>query len=130
MSGTETILVVDDESRIVRILEFNLSKQGYRVFTASDGFEALDRVDEARPDLILLDLMMPRMDGFEVLRRLRAQPETRTIPVFLLTAKGQEIDREQGEACGATAYLTKPFSPRDLMKRIRDTLDERSGGAS
>lgn len=123
MSGSETILVVDDESRIARILEFNLSKQGYRVLTASDGAAALEAVAAEKPDLVLLDVMMPGMDGFEVCRSLKDDPATETIPVVLLTAKGQEIDRDTGTACGADAYMTKPFSPRDLLKRIRNLLD-------
>lgn len=123
MTDQETILVVDDESRIVHILEFNLTKQGYKVRTASNGLEALASVMEEKPHLIILDVMMPKMDGLEACRQLKSQEITKDIPVFLLTAQGQEIDRDAGSECGAQAYITKPFSPKQLMKRIRDALD-------
>ncbi len=123
MAEQETILVVDDESRIVHILEFNLVKQGYRVRTASNGLEALASVEEVKPALIILDMMMPKMDGLETCRRLKNQESTKDIPIFFLTAQGQEIDRDAGSECGANAYITKPFSPRQLMKQIRETLD-------
>ncbi len=117
------ILVVDDEVYIVHILEFTLTMEGYDVVTAADGDEALRKVEEDRPDLVVLDIMMPRMDGYEVCRRLREEEETRDLPVILLSAKGRPIDRETGMEVGANDYIVKPFSPRRLLEKIRDLLD-------
>lgn len=117
------ILVVDDEIYIVHILEFTLTMEGYDVVTAADGDEALRKVEEDRPDLVVLDIMMPRMDGYEVCRRLREEEETRDLPVILLSAKGRPIDRETGMEVGANDYIVKPFSPRRLLEKIRDLLD-------
>ncbi len=117
------ILVVDDEIYIVHILEFTLTMEGYDVVTAADGDEALRKVEQDRPDLLVLDIMMPRMDGYEVCRRLREQEETSDLPVILLSAKGRPIDRETGMEVGANDYIVKPFSPRRLLEKIRDLLD-------
>ena len=117
------ILVVDDEIYIVHILEFTLTMEGYEVLTAADGEEALRRVEQDRPDLVVLDIMMPKMDGYEVLRRLRADEEFRSLPVILLSAKGRPIDRETGLEVGADDYIVKPFSPRRLLEKIQDLLD-------
>lgn len=117
------ILVVDDEIYIVHILEFTLTMEGYEVITAADGEEALRKVEEDRPDLVVLDIMMPRMDGYEVCRLLRDDEETKELPVILLSAKGRPIDRETGLEVGANDYIVKPFSPRRLLEKIRDLLD-------
>ena len=117
------ILVVDDEIYIVHILEFTLTMEGYEVITAADGEEALRKVETDRPDLVVLDIMMPRMDGYEVCRRLREDAETRELPVILLSARGRPIDREAGIEVGANDYIVKPFSPRRLLEKIRDLLD-------
>jgi two-component system, OmpR family, alkaline phosphatase synthesis response regulator PhoP len=116
------ILTVDDDDRIRRLVQFNLQRAGYRVSTAGDGVEALDQIGQERPDLVLLDINMPRMDGIEVLRRLRADPETAALPVILLTAKAQDEDILEGKRSGADYYLTKPFSPVELLSVIREAL--------
>jgi two-component system alkaline phosphatase synthesis response regulator PhoP/two-component system response regulator VicR len=120
------ILAVDDEKHIVRRVQVNLERQGYEVITASDGKEALQKVEDERPDLVVLDVMMPYMDGFEVLQNLRRNPSTREIPVIMLTAKAQDADVFQGWQSGVDCYLTKPFNPMELIafvKRIFSSLD-------
>jgi two-component system alkaline phosphatase synthesis response regulator PhoP len=117
------ILVVDDEIYIVHILEFTLTMEGYEVLTAADGEEALRRLEQDRPDLVVLDIMMPKVDGYEVLRRIRADEEFRQLPVILLSAKGRPIDRETGLEIGADDYIVKPFSPRRLLEKIQDLLE-------
>ena len=125
------ILVADDEIYIVHILEFTLTMEGYEVLTAADGEEALRRVEIDRPDLVVLDIMMPKMDGYEVLRRMRADQDSKQTPVILLSAKGRPIDRETGLDTGADDYIVKPFSPRRLLEKIQDLLDrERLSQAS
>lgn len=116
------ILAVDDEADILKLLEFNLSRDGYNVIVAKDGPEALDLAEAGRPDLIILDIMLPNMEGTEVLKRLKAAESTRLIPVIMLTAKGEEIDRIIGFELGAEDYITKPFSPRELLLRVRAVL--------
>jgi len=116
------ILVVDDEPEAVELLEFNLKQAGYVVSTAGDGAEALKRARTQTPDLILLDVMLPEMDGFEICKSLRLDPATAKIPIVMLTAKAAEIDRVLGLELGADDYLTKPFSPRELLLRIKKIL--------
>ncbi len=113
------ILVVDDEKRIVHFIRLNLEHDGFDVLTAYDGSEALKRVREDLPDLVLLDVMLPDMDGFEVLRLIR---EVSDVPVIMVTAKGEEEDIVRGLELGADDYITKPFSPRELVSRIRAVL--------
>jgi two-component system KDP operon response regulator KdpE len=113
------ILVVDDEKRMVRFIQLNLEQDGFQVITAFNGSEALEQVRTQLPDLILLDIMMPDINGFEVLKKIR---EVNTVPVIMLTAKGEEDDRIQGLELGADDYITKPFSPRELVSRIRAVL--------
>lgn len=113
------ILIVDDEAKMVRFVRMNLELEGYRVIEASNGMEALAHVRDDLPDLVLLDVMMPEMDGFETLARLR---EISTVPVIMLTVKGDEEDRIRGLELGADDYVTKPFSPRELASRIRAVL--------
>jgi two-component system alkaline phosphatase synthesis response regulator PhoP len=117
------ILVVDDEIYIVHILEFTLTMEGYEVLTAADGEEALRRLEQDRPDLVVLDIMMPKVDGYEVLRRIRADEEFRQLPVILLSAKGRPVDRDTGLEIGADDYIVKPFSPRRLLEKIQDLLE-------
>lgn len=121
----ETILIVDDEPHIRRILDYLLRQQGYEVDAAASGPAALDRIQGALnlPDLILLDLMMPEMDGFEVCRRLRADYRSRQIPIIIVTAKGEQIDRVRGLEGGANDYLTKPYDHKELVLRVRNTLE-------
>jgi phosphate regulon transcriptional regulator PhoB len=120
------ILVVDDEPDALELVGFNLKRAGFAVATASDGAEALRKVREQLPDLIVLDVMLPEMDGLEVCKKLRADPQTASTPVILLTARAAEIDRVLGLELGADDYLTKPFSPRELVLRIRNVLGRRS----
>lgn len=121
------ILAVDDERHIVRLIQVNLERAGYEVSTAYDGLEALRAIEEDRPDLIVLDVMMPQLDGFETLKRLKANPNTADIPVIMLTAKSQDADVFRGWQSGVDCYLTKPFNPMELLafvKRIFDSLEE------
>lgn len=113
------ILAVDDEQRMVRFIQLNLEQDGFEVITAYNGKDALEQVRTQLPDLILLDIMMPDINGFEVLKKIR---EVNTVPVIMLTAKGEEDDRIQGLELGADDYITKPFSPRELVSRIRAVL--------
>ncbi len=114
------ILVVDDEESIRELLSVQLGKNGYEVLTAADGREALEKVSEA--DLVLLDVMMPELDGFEVCRRLKADKDLMAIPVIMLTAKAEEIDKVLGLELGADDYISKPFSLRELLARIKAVL--------
>jgi two-component system KDP operon response regulator KdpE len=113
------VLVVDDEPRMIRFIRMNLELEGYRVIEASDGLEALEHVRKNLPDLVIMDVMMPKMDGFETLRVLR---EISTVPVILLTVKSDEEDRIHGLEAGADDYVTKPFSPRELISRVNAVL--------
>lgn len=122
----KTILVVEDERDIADIIRFNLEQEGFQVLTAHDGLEAVRLVKSERPDLVVLDLMLPRMDGKEVCRLIRADERLNAIPVMMLTARAEEIDRIIGFEIGADDYLTKPFSPRELILRIKAIL-RRSG---
>ena len=119
MDSDNTILVVDDESRMIQFTTMNLELEGFRVISASDGYEALEKVTRELPDLVLLDIMMPDMDGFETLKRLR---EISDVPVIFLSVKGEEYDRVHGLDLGADDYITKPFSPKELVSRIRAVL--------
>jgi two-component system alkaline phosphatase synthesis response regulator PhoP/two-component system response regulator VicR len=124
------ILVVDDERHIVRLVEINLQRAGYDVVTAYDGVEALEKVKSEKPDMLVLDVMMPRMDGFEVLGKLQSDAATSSIPVIMLTAKAQDADIFRGWQSGVSSYLTKPFNPRELLtfvERIFQSLDEGPG---
>ncbi len=118
----QKILVVDDEPHIVRLLKDVLTRRGYEVVTASAGDEALVVARAERPALIFMDVMMPNLSGFEACRLIREDPELQATPIFLLTARGQERDVEQGSAVGADRYLTKPFSPRQLADLVEQTL--------
>ena len=113
------ILVVDDEPHIVRLIQVNLERQGYVIITANDGEAALKRVEEDNPDMVVLDVMMPKMDGFEVLETLRRQPKTAELPVIMLTAKAQDKDVFQGWKTGVDCYLTKPFNPMELISFVK-----------
>jgi DNA-binding response OmpR family regulator len=119
---TGRILVVDDEPHIRRVLEAMLGKEGFEVHTASDGDEGLRRVAAGGVDLVILDLLMPGIHGLEVLAKIRTDPSSGATPVIILTAKGQDIDREAAFAGGADDFMTKPFSPKKLVARIRELL--------
>ncbi len=120
------VLVVDDEVYILHILDFSLGAEGYEVITAANGEQALEKAISEKPDLIVLDVMMPKMDGYETCRKIKALPETKHIPVLLLTAKGRDIDRQRGFDAGADDYITKPFSPNKLIDRIQGILGIKS----
>jgi DNA-binding response OmpR family regulator len=121
------ILVVDDDADTLELLQFSLKKAGYAVGTASDGVEALKKVCSLSPDLILLDLMMPEIDGFGVCETVRCNPLTATIPIIMLTAVTSQLTRFSGLEAGANDYLTKPFSPKQLVSRIEQLLSRTSG---
>ena len=116
---THRILVVDDEPRMIRFIRMNLDLEGFQVFEAGDGVKALQQVRDILPDLVILDVMMPELDGFETLRALR---EFASVPVIMLTARGEEDDRVRGLELGADDYVTKPFSPRELVSRVKAVL--------
>jgi DNA-binding response OmpR family regulator len=116
------ILVVDDEPEAVELVEFNLRAAGFDVQSAADGTEALKKAQSGSPSLIVLDLMLPEIDGLEVCKMLRRQPATAAIPIIMLTAKAAELDRVLGLELGADDYLTKPFSPRELILRVKNIL--------
>ncbi|MBC7136484.1 phosphate regulon transcriptional regulator PhoB [Oceanibaculum nanhaiense] len=116
------ILIVEDEAAIVTLLSYNLEREGFQVLEARDGEEGLLLATERRPDLILLDWMLPLLSGIEVCRRLRRTPQTRSIPIIMLTARGEEGDRVRGLNAGADDYVTKPFSPSELLARVRAVM--------
>lgn len=126
------ILVVDDERHIVRLVEVNLARAGYDVSVAYDGVEALEVFAKEKPDMVVLDVMMPRMDGFEVLKKLQADPNSQDVPVIMLTAKAQDADIFRGWSSGVSSYLTKPFNPRELLtfvERIFQSMEDGSMAA-
>jgi two-component system phosphate regulon response regulator PhoB len=116
------ILVVEDEDALSTLLQYNLEKEGYEVSVAGDGEEALMLADETTPDLVLVDWMLPKLSGIEVCRRLRNRPETRNVPIIMLTARGEEADRIRGLDTGADDYVVKPFSMTELFARIRAVM--------
>jgi DNA-binding response OmpR family regulator len=118
------VLVVDDEERMVRFIRLNLEHDGFEVIEAFRGMQAIDQLRSKLPDLVLLDVMLPDIDGFEVLKIIR---ETNSVPVIMLTAKGEEEDRVRGLELGADDYITKPFSPRELVSRVRAVLRRTEG---
>ena len=122
MQMTPHVLVVEDEDSLATLLQYNLQKEGYDVGLAGDGEEALVLIDEQQPDLIVLDWMLPKVSGVEVCRRLRARPETRNVPIIMMTARGEETDRIRGLDTGADDYVIKPFSMSELAARIRAVL--------
>jgi len=113
------VLVCDDERSIVRLIQVNLERQGWQVVTAYDGKEGLEKIKSEKPDVVVLDVMMPYMDGFEVLKTLRRDPELQTLPVVMLTAKAQDKDVFEGYHYGADVYLTKPFNPMELVTFVK-----------
>ncbi len=121
------ILTCDDEKHIVRLIQVNLERQGYEVITAYHGAECLEKVKEDRPDLIVLDVMMPEMTGFEVLDALKKDPETESIPVIMLTARAQDSDVLRGWQSGVECYLTKPFNPMELIAFVKRIFSMEEG---
>jgi len=117
-----TILVADDDKDIIDLVEFNLSREGFSVLVAEDGWKALETAKKKRPDVVILDWMMPEVDGLEVCRRLKQDPDTERIPIIMLTAKSDTLDKVLGLEMGADDYLTKPFHVRELLARVRALL--------
>jgi len=117
--ANKRILIVDDEPYLIRSLSFVLKKEGYEVETAQDGGEAMEVAKQTKPDLIFLDIQLPKLDGFEVCHRVKSDPELRGTYIIMLTAKGQEFDRKKGLEAGADEFLTKPFSPKELIGHLR-----------
>jgi two-component system, OmpR family, alkaline phosphatase synthesis response regulator PhoP len=116
------VLIVDDEQNIVISLEFMMKREGYEVSIAQDGQEAIEMIRAEMPDLVLLDVMMPKKSGFEVCQEVRADPGLRSVRILMLTAKGRETEVAKGLAVGADAYITKPFSTKELVERVRAML--------
>ncbi len=123
MSSKLKILVVDDEPDAIELIEFNLKQAGFDVITAADGEEALQKARKSQPALVVLDVMLPEIDGLEVCKTLRRDPATASLPIIMLTAKAAELDRVLGLELGADDYVTKPFSPRELVLRIKKLLE-------
>jgi len=123
--STPTILVADDEEDLRELVTYRLSRSGYQVIGAGDGQEALELATERTPDLMVLDVMMPKLDGYELTRRVRAEAALQSIPVILLTARSQESDIDRGFEVGADDYLKKPFNPDELVARVRAVLGRR-----
>jgi DNA-binding response OmpR family regulator len=122
MTKTQSVLIVDDEPNILLSLQFLMKKNGYEVRTAKDGEEALAEIARAVPDLVLLDVMMPKIDGFSVCERIRATAEWKHMRIIMLTARGRDVEREKGLALGADDYITKPFSTKDAIARVEAVL--------
>lgn len=120
--NNEKILIVDDEEHIVELIKFNLEANGYKTITASNGLEALELAKNEKPDLVLLDIMLPGLNGNDVCKEIRKDTEISTMPIIMITAKGEELDRILGLELGADDYVTKPFSVRELMARIKAVL--------
>ncbi len=116
------VLIVDDEPNIVLSLEFLMKKEAYEVLSVSNGDEAMQAIAEKIPDLILLDVMMPRKDGYEVCQELRSNPSWKDIKIIMLTAKGRDVEREKGMALGADDYVTKPFATQELVEKVKTLL--------
>ncbi len=117
------ILIADDEQNIVISLEFLMKREGFTVCIAADGQEAIDKIRSETPDLVLLDIMMPRKNGYEVCQEIRSDPQLQGTRILMLTAKGREMEVTKGLAMGADAYMTKPFSTRELVTRVKSLLD-------
>ena len=116
------ILIVDDEPNIVLALELLMKKEGYEVHSVDDGEKAFHAVHDLRPDLVLLDIMMPKMDGYEVCQRIRSDASLMNVRIVMLTAKGREVEKEKGLALGVDSYITKPFSTREVVAKVKELL--------
>ncbi len=119
---SKTILIVDDEPNILLSVEFLMKREGFEVRTAEDGQVAIEMLAENRPDLMILDVMMPRKNGFDVCKQVRADPDFKNLPIILLSAKGREVEIAKGLSLGADAYITKPFSTHELVSKVKELL--------
>jgi two-component system alkaline phosphatase synthesis response regulator PhoP len=119
----KTVLVVDDQPHIVRLIQVNLEKEGFRVVSAADGIDGMEKIVSENPDLMILDVIMPRKDGFEVLREVKENPQTSHIPVIMLTVKTHNSDIVEGLRQGAELYLPKPFHPKELVSLVKRVLE-------
>ncbi len=119
---TRKILIVDDEPNILISLEFLMKREGFQIFTAGDGEAALEQISAHRPEMVLLDVMMPKKNGYEVCQIIRATPEWQDMKVIMISAKGRDTEMAKGLAMGANAYLTKPFSTKDLVAKVKEML--------
>lgn len=124
---SEAILVIEDDPATARLVEYTLSRHGYKVATASNGLDGIRKARAEVPDLVILDVMLPGIDGFEICHRLRADAATRDIRILMFSAKAQEIDRDTGLKVGADAYLTKPAAPEDILSTVQELLADRNG---
>jgi DNA-binding response OmpR family regulator len=124
--GTQRVVIVEDEPHILLSLEFLLQRQGYETASAGDGDAGLALIQRIRPDLVLLDIMMPRRNGYEVCQAIRADPALSSIPVIFLSAKGQEVEKARGLGLGAAAYVSKPFGNTEILETIRGVLSARA----
>ena len=116
------ILVVDDKPEVVELVTATLEGEGYQIICAFDGREALEKIGKEKPDLVLLDVIMPKMTGLEVLSKVKKDPQSKDIPIIMLTARGQEIDKDKGRRLGAQDYIVKPFSPSHLLRKIEEIM--------
>jgi DNA-binding response OmpR family regulator len=124
------ILVIEDDPATLRLVDYSLRHQGYEVLKASNGLEGIRKVQSEAPDLVILDVMLPGMDGFEVCHRLRAEPATAQLPILMFSAKAQEIDKDTGVKVGADDYLTKPADPAEIVSRVTRLLAQKKSAAS
>jgi CheY-like chemotaxis protein len=122
----QRVLVVDDDPHVLQLLRVNFELEGYEVDSAGDGQEALDRIAAKRPDVVVCDIMMPRMNGLEMVERLRSDPSTAKLPIVLVSAKAQQSDLSAGDEAGADAYVTKPFDPQDLLDAVAKLLKRKT----
>ena len=122
MTNEKRILIVDDEPNVTTLLGFVLAKGGYNVSTAANGEEAMAKIRETKPSLLILDVMMPKKNGYEVCQEVKSAPDLNDIYIIMLTAKGQEVDRDKGTSLGANEFVTKPFSPIKMVERVRALL--------
>ena len=129
LTKTERIVVIEDEDDILEVIAYNLKREGYEVVTSTSGEDGLDKIERNAPQLVILDLMLPEIDGIELCRKLKADPLTQAIPVIMVTAKGEESDVVLGLGVGADDYITKPFSPREMVARVRAVLRRSRGRA-
>jgi len=123
------ILVIEDDPATLRLVDYTLRHEGYQVFTASNGLEGIRKVHDEAPDLIILDVMLPGMDGFEICHRLRSEPDTAQLPIIMCSAKAQEIDKDTGLKVGADDYLSKPAAPADIVSHVESLLVKKKQAA-